>query len=166
MKVDMKTRRFLLLLMMESCLGLWAQEAAVVTVGGDVKQPLTLSAADLAKMPRAAVETKSDGLTVHYEGVWLHEILRQAGASNGTELRGKALASYVLVQAKDGYQVVYSLAELDPIFSNNTVLLADTSDGKALPAAEGPFRLVAPSDKRGARSVRMLARIEVVQLRK
>lgn len=165
MMIDMKTRRFLLLVM-GSCLGLWAQETAVVMVGGNVKQPLTLSAADLAKMPRATVETQHDGHTMHYEGVWLDEILKRAGAPNGAELRGKALASYVLVQAKDGYQVVYSLGELDPALGANQVLLADKAEGQPLPPNQGIFRLVAPKDKRAARSVRMVTRIEVVQLNK
>lgn len=101
-----------------------------------------------------------------HEGVWLHEVLKRAGVPSGTELRGKALAGYVLAEAQDGYQVVFSLAELDPVFTDNQVLLADTAGGKPLGGAQGPFRLVAPKDKRGARSVRMLARLEVVQLRK
>ena len=79
--------------------------------------------------------------------------------------RGKALAGYVLAEAKDGYQVLFSLAELDPAFIDNQILLADTLDGKPL-GAENRFRLVVPKDKPGARSVRMLTKLEVVQLRK
>ncbi len=81
-------------------------------------------------------------------------------------MRGKALASYVLAEAKDGYQVVFSLAELDPVFTESQILLADKADGKPLTGALGPFRLIAPKDKRGARSVRMLTRLDVVLLRK
>lgn len=143
-----------------------AQPAPTIEVTGAVKQGLRLTAADLSKMPRAAVETKTDGVTVQYHGVWLHEVLKKAGVPAGTELRGKALASYVVAEAQDGYQVVFSLAELDPMFANNPVLLADSADGKPLPGAQGPFRLVAPRENRGARSVRMLTKIEVVSLRK
>jgi DMSO/TMAO reductase YedYZ molybdopterin-dependent catalytic subunit len=146
---------------------MWSQDAAPgIQVTGAVSKPLTLTAADLAKMPRATVKTKSEGLEVSYEGVWLHEILKSAGAPSGTDLRGKALATYVTAEAKDGYQAVFSLAELDPVFTENQVLLADSADGKPLVGAQGPFRLVAPKDKRGARSVRMLTRLDVVQLRK
>jgi hypothetical protein len=35
-----------------------------------------------------------------------------------------------------------------------------------LSGVQGRFRLVVPKDKEGARSVRMLAKLEVVQLRK
>jgi len=141
-----------------------AQDA--VQVGGAVKQPLTLTAGDLAKMPRASVKMTSNGLETAYEGVWLHEILQRAGAPLGGALRGKALTTYVLIEAKDGYQVLFSLAEIDPAFTENQVLLADKADGKPLVGSQGPFRLVALKDKPGARSIRMVTRIEVVQLRK
>src|ERR1700755_2774679 len=84
-----------------------------VQVTGAVKQALTLFADDLAKMPRASVRTTSNGMETVYDGVWLHEVLKKAGVPQGSELRGKALASYVLAQAQDGYQVVFSLGELD-----------------------------------------------------
>src|SRR5262245_57923108 len=94
---------------------LWAQEPNTsIQVAGAVKQPLTLTADDLAKMPRASVKTSSNGMDTVYEGVWVHEVLKKAGVPQGEALRGKALASYVLAEAQDGYQVVFSLGELDP----------------------------------------------------
>jgi hypothetical protein len=45
-------------------------------------------------------------------------------------------------------------------------LLADKADGKALFGENGAFRLVIPTDKRGARSVRMLSKLEIVQVKK
>ena len=137
-----------------------------IQVTGSVKQSLTLTPDDLGKMPRASVHTKSHGLETVYEGVWLHDVLKKAGVPQGGELRGKALASYVLAEAQDGYQVVFSLAELDPAFIDNEILLADTADGKPLFGAQGRFRPVASKDKLGARSIRMLTKLEVVQLRK
>jgi hypothetical protein len=56
--------------------------------------------------------------------------------------------------------------ELDPDMTDGQFLLADTANGKALFGENGAFRLVVPKDKRGARSVRMLSKIEVVQVRK
>lgn len=159
----MYTRRLCLSLLLVAALAC-AQEAVQVT--GAVKQPLTLNPDELAKMPRASVKTTSDGIETTYEGVWVHEVLKRAGAPQGPSLRGKALAGYVLAQAQDGYQVVFSLAELDPAFIDNQILLADTANGKPLFGAQGRFRLVVPKDKPGARSVRMLTTLEVVQLRK
>jgi DMSO/TMAO reductase YedYZ molybdopterin-dependent catalytic subunit len=161
----MYTRRWLLLGLLAAAL-LPAQESAPsVQVTGAVKNGLTLSAEDLGKMPRASVRTTSNGVETVYEGVWLHEILKKAGVPQGSELRGKALTSYVLAEAQDGYQVVFSLAELDPSFVDGQILVADTANSKALSGAQGRFRLVVPKDKHGSRSVRMLGKLEVVQVR-
>jgi DMSO/TMAO reductase YedYZ molybdopterin-dependent catalytic subunit len=161
----MYTRRLFLI---TACFAgvLFAQDDQKLRITGAVKQPLALSGEDLAKMPRATVRTSSNGMETVYEGVWLHEVLKQAGVPQGGELRGKALAGYILAEASDGYQVVFSLGEVDPAFIDNEILLADTANGKPLFGAQGRFRLVVPKDKPGARSVRMLTRIEVVQLRK
>ena len=162
----MYTRRCLLLGLVTAGLLLAQDSQPTVQITGAVKQALTLSADDLAKMPRATVKTTSGGMDTVYEGVWLHEVLKKAGVPLGSELRGKALSSYVMAEAQDGYQVVFSLGELDPSFIDNEILLADTANGKALFGAQGRFRLVVPKDKPGARSIRMLTKIEVVQVRK
>jgi DMSO/TMAO reductase YedYZ molybdopterin-dependent catalytic subunit len=140
---------------------------AALTITGDIPATLTLKPDDLAALPReSATFTEEGGSKIVYEGVPLREILTKAGAPLGKDLRGKNLASYILAKAHDGYQVVFTLAELDPQFANESVLIADKRDGKPLPERQGPLRLVCASDKEGARSVRMLETIEVVRLRK
>ena len=142
-----------------------AQTAAdTLVVGGAVKTPLTVTAADLARMPRTTVTINEAGTDAHYEGVLLAEILKRAGAPTGAALRGKALASYLLCEAKDGYRVVFALAEFDPDFSDNPIIVADTRDGKPLVDAQGPLRIMAPRDKKAARGIRMLTKLTVVQL--
>ena len=140
------------------------EATATLSVAGDVSQALTMTPADLKAMPRTSVMVKEDAGEVHYEGVLVGELLKRAGAPVGRDLSGKAVASYVKAIAKDGYQVVFSLAELDPAFTPNDIIVADTIEGKPLFDYQGPFRIVAPHDKRGARSIRMLQRIEVVRL--
>lgn len=144
----------------------WAQSPASLTVSGDIQQPLTLTAADLARMPRATATTDNNGISTVYEGVWLSEVLKKAGVPLGARLRGPALAGYVLASASDGYQVVFSLGELDPDMTDGQFLLADKANGSPLSGQNGSFRLVVPKDKAGARSVRLLSKLEVVQLRK
>ncbi len=100
------------------------------------------------------------------KGVLVGDVLTRAGAPLGRELGGQAIASYVLAVAKDGYEVVFSLPELDPAFTDNDIIIADTIDGKPLFDYQGPFRIVAPHDKRGARSIRMVQRLDLVRLRK
>jgi DMSO/TMAO reductase YedYZ molybdopterin-dependent catalytic subunit len=141
--------------------------APELTIRGDIPAALVLKVDDLARMPRETVSVPDqDGTTVNYEGVLLREILKRAGVPLGKELRGKALASYVLAKAHDGYQVVFSLGELDTAFGAESIIVADKRDGKPLFGYQGPFRLVCPNDKAGARSVRMLETIELVRLQK
>ena len=144
----------------------FSQQSPSVSVTGAVKQPLTLTAADLAAMPRAKAVTDNNGIQTAYEGVWLNEVLKKAGVLLGAGLRGAALAGYIVASASDGYQVVFSIGELDPDMTDGQYLLADTANGKPLFGENGAFRLVIPTDKRGARSVRLLTKIEVVQLKK
>jgi len=135
-------------------------------VTGDVKTSLTLSAADIAAMPRTRVSVPDESRTVTYEGVRVAELLKKAGVPLGGELRGNSLATYVLAVASDGYSIVFSVGELDPALTANDIIVADTLDGKPLFGYQGPFRIVAPKDTRGARSLRMLERLEVVNLKK
>jgi DMSO/TMAO reductase YedYZ molybdopterin-dependent catalytic subunit len=138
-----------------------------LTVDGDIPAPLTITATDLAKMPRETVSlTDMDGSKTSYEGVALVEILKKAGVPLGKEMRGKALAGYMLAEASDGYQVVFSLGELDPDVGVTRVIVADRRDDQPLSATQGPIRLVVPSDKRPARSVRMVEKLHIVRLRK
>jgi hypothetical protein len=143
-----------------------AAAAVTLTIAGDVTGPLTIAPADLKNMPRTTVTVSEEGRQVSYEGVLVGELLKRAGAPVGRDLTGKAVATYVRASAKDGYQVVFSLAELDPAFTSNDIIVADTIDGKPLFDYQGPVRIVAPHDKRGARSIRMLQRLEVVRLAK
>jgi hypothetical protein len=146
----------------------WAngQSAPSIMISGAGAQPLMLTVADLAKMPRAIATTTGGGTETKYAGVWLYELLKKAGAPLGEQLRGEALTAYVLAEAADGYQVVFSLGELDPALFDNQVLAAATADGKPLFGGVGAVRIVAARDKRAARSVRMLTKLEIVQLRK
>ena len=116
-------------------------------------------------MPRTTVEaTDHDGTRATYEGVLLFEILKAAGAPLGDRLRGKTMMTYVLAKAKDGYQVLFALPELDPGFADQTVLVADRVNGKPLPDGQGPLRIVAPHEKRPARWIRMLQELKVRRL--
>lgn len=138
------------------------------TVGGAVKTPLTISVADLQKMPRTTIHVTNphNHQDETYDGVPLASLLQQAGVPQGEQIRGPWMAAYILAEAADGYRVVFSLAELDAAFLDSDVLVADTMNGAPLGPGEGPFRLVAPHEKRPARWVRMLKSITVVQVPK
>jgi DMSO/TMAO reductase YedYZ molybdopterin-dependent catalytic subunit len=139
--------------------------APVLTVAGAVTTPLSLTAEDLDKMPRTTATLTADGSTSTYEGVLLYDILVKAGWQFGRAMTGKPMASYLIATAKDGYQVVFALPEIDPQFSGAKVIIADKVDGASLPARDQPFRIVAPEDKMHARSIYSLVKLEVVRLR-
>lgn len=125
---------------------------------------MTLGSADLAKFTQHTIQVNEHGQTISYTGVLIRDVLAQAGAPSGDKLRGKALSSYVLATARDGYAVVYALPEFDSAFTNAQPLIASKAGGQSLPENQGPFRIVMPQDKKPARSLRMLRRIDVVQL--
>jgi len=161
------TGRLLAAVLLSGLLFAQAPPTAALSVQGDIATPLSLTADDLAKMPRETVSVPAaDGSKIVYEGVTLLALLQNAGAPFGKQLRGKVLSTYVLAKASDGYQVVFTLGELDPDFGNESILVADKRDGRPLPDKQGPFRLVCPNDHEGARSVRMLQTLEVVRLAK
>lgn len=95
-----------------------------------------------------------------YSGVPLVELLAKLGVPHGNDLMGKVFADYLVATGADGYRSVIALGEVDPEFHPGTVLIADTMDGKPLDKA-GPFRLVVSEDKRPARSVRNLVKVEL-----
>jgi DMSO/TMAO reductase YedYZ molybdopterin-dependent catalytic subunit len=138
--------------------------AATISITGDVPHPLTLSATDIAAMPRRTVQAAEHGQAAStYEGVALSDILTRAGVAFGSALHGPALATYVLCSAADGYHVVFTLAELDSAFSDRPIIVVDRKDGRPLEANAGPFRIVVPGDARPARWIRQLTGIAVVR---
>lgn len=141
---------------------IFAQDASI-SIQGEVTTPLTLSLGDLEKFENQTLKIKDrDGKEHTFEGPALAELLEKAGVTLGGSLRGKNLTKFVLVQAVDGYEVVYSLAEVDPEFSKETIILAIRKDGAAIPAGEGPFRMIAPGDKKPARWIREVRTIRVL----
>jgi hypothetical protein len=138
--------------------------AQSVSVSGLAGQAVTLSAADLAAMPRASVTLRLDGgRTEACEGVQLSDILAKVGAPQGKALRGPEMADIIVVEASDGYRVALALAETDPGMRSEKIVLADRCNGAAMAAPEGPLRLVVENDVRPARSARQVTAISLAR---
>jgi len=90
--------------------------------------------------------------------------LEKAGVGLGETLKGKRMASCLLVEATDGYRVVIALPEIDPAFNDKQMVLAFLKDGKRLNDKEGPYRLVIPDEKRMARWVRQVTTLRIVDV--
>jgi DMSO/TMAO reductase YedYZ molybdopterin-dependent catalytic subunit len=135
-------------------------------IAGAVTTPLDLTAADLKAMPRKTlrVDNAHSKKTEVYEGVLVEDLLQKAGVPQGESLRGQAMATYVLVEAADNYRVVFALEEFNSSFMDSEIILADTLDGAPITGALGPFRLVAPHEKRPARWVERVKSLTVVRV--
>lgn len=134
----------------------------ILKVTGDVPTPRELTAAEFERLPRRTVQTKDhDGKEAEFEGVPLVEVLKAAGVKFGRDLRGPALAAYLVVEASDGYRAVFALPELDPAFTDRVVLLADRRGGKPLAGNEGPLRVIVLGEKRHSRWVRQVVALRV-----
>ena len=69
-----------------------------------------------------------------------------------------------MAEAAGNYRVIFSLAEFNSSFQDSEIIVADTMDGAPIPGALGPFRLVAPHEKRPARWVEMVKSLTVVRV--
>lgn len=139
------------------------QTAPALRIEGQVPQPRSFTAAELAALPHIAQKAKDkEGKTHRYRGIELRELLKQAGAPQGKDIHGLVLGQALLVTAADGYKVVFALPELDPAFTERTVLLADQRDGQPLAAEQGPYQIIVPQEKRPTRWVRQVTSLRVV----
>jgi hypothetical protein len=125
--------------------------------------PVHLAIGDVKTMPHLTVTIHNSHTNADetYSGVRVADLLTKVGAPLGSDLRGKALAHYIVATGSDGYQAVIALGEVDPAFHPGEVLVADSMNGKALDEHNGPLQLVVTEDKRPARSVRNLTTIEL-----
>ncbi|HEV7378950.1 MAG TPA: molybdopterin-dependent oxidoreductase [Dyadobacter sp.] len=138
-------------------------QTTALTVSGEVETPLDLKLEDLFAFKQITEKvTDRDGKEHEFSGVALVDILSKAGVTLGAKLRGENLVKYVLITAADGYEVVYALAEIDPEFTDQIVLLATQKDGKPLGTGEGPLRIVAGKDKKPARWIREVRSVKVL----
>ena len=87
------------------------QQLTVQTENG---KPTVLARGDIEALPRIKVTAPVSGTSTTFEGVALEAVLEKAGVEFGQTLKGKRLASCLLVEAADGYRVVIALPELDP----------------------------------------------------
>jgi hypothetical protein len=139
-------------------------QAQQLTVQTSSAKSVVLTRADIEALPHVTVATGNPPDQSSFVGVSLSAVLEKAGVSLGESLRGKRLASYLLVGAADQYRVVFALPELDPAFSDKQFILAFQRNGKPLDEKEGPYRIVIPDEKRMARWVRQVTILKIADV--
>lgn len=118
----------------------------------------------IAGLPTREVRIMFHGEEQVCNGPLLTDVLAKLGAPSGGDVRGKALLLAVVVEARDGYRVAFTLGELDPLLGKAEVVLADRCNGALLSAEDGPFRLAVAGDTRGARSVRQVVSLRLAEV--
>jgi|SRR5215472_5319330 len=122
-----------------------------------------LSRSDLEALPHVKVTASEHASApVSFEGVSLKSVLEKAGVTFGESMKGKRLANCLLVEAADGYRVVFALPELDLAFTDKHIVLAFLREGKPLNEKEGPYRVIIPDERRMARWVRQVTTLKIV----
>jgi hypothetical protein len=126
---------------------------------------LDLTPGYLSKIEHSTVEAKgkNDTAARHYEGVPLWRILDHAGISSGKMKPKEIVKRYLVAQGKDGFKVVFSLAELDTAFTKKEVLLADKLNGQALAADRGPYQLIVRDELRPTRNCYQIVKLTVYE---
>jgi hypothetical protein len=125
-----------------------------ISVTGDVKTALSLDVAGMAaRNPQSVQVNFQEPDEAHtYKGPLLLDVAKEAGGEGnaGRDL----LARIVIATGQDGKKAVVSWGEMDPIFAGRKIIVGYEQDGADLSGAQGPARLVIPSDKSGrARSM-------------
>ncbi|MEQ1880568.1 MAG: molybdopterin-dependent oxidoreductase [Burkholderiales bacterium] len=137
-----------------------AQTLLTIRQEGSVLGIFSLATLEAAGAIAVTVEDDSGQLS-DYTGVPIWKLLESVGVALGKSVRGERLAEFVIVRAADGYRVLFSLAETDPLFRERSLLLCYRKNGGPLPAKEGPLRVVAVDEKRHARWVRQVTALEL-----
>lgn len=155
-----------LMVLIISLASLLKTQAQNITIKGEGITPLTISKGMFADMKQAVVMAKAHDEKVHrYSGVTIASLLTKAGVMLGDSAKKHTVTSYIIVTAADNYKAIYTLAEIDPLFANRIIILADREDKKALPLQDGPFQIIVPGEKKHGRWIRQVTGIEVVQVK-
>jgi len=123
--------------------GLLVEAVRTLVVQGINGTSATLSVSDLSKLPQQTVKATDHGTPAKFHST--------------------AASYHLLVEAKDGYRAVFAWAELDSTFMDKAVYVVTEWDGKPLSDKDGPFQLVVPGEKRGARWVRQVTALRIRQ---
>jgi len=134
---------------------------ATIELTGGATSPIALTPELLASLPQVeqdvTFQTSKGPSSGHYKGVLFWEVLKANKALDELQRNGELQKTF-LVTAKDDYKIAFSIGEIHPEFGNTPLMIATEVDGKPI---EGGPRIIVPSDKRGARAVQEIVKIEI-----
>ncbi|HKD61263.1 MAG TPA: hypothetical protein VKB47_12445 [Terracidiphilus sp.] len=96
-----------------------------------------------------------------YSGVPLADLLAKVGVPLGEKVHGKLFLTRIIAEGTDKYDVLFSLAEVDPSIHTGDVIIEDSVNEHKFDK-EGAFKIVSTEEKRPACWVRNLRAISVI----
>lgn len=140
--------------------GIGGEPTSQFAVRGGVETSTTFTLASLeALTPYTETATYMAGMTSvtdTYTGALLWDVLNSGGILTDPTIKNDILRKLVTAAGSDGYDVDFSLGEIDPTFGDEPILVA-YSDEDGLLGSDGFARLVVPGDIAGGRYVSNLA---------
>jgi len=138
-----------------------------LSLSGAVRVPGVFTLASLESLP-ATTETVTylaagTPVTATFTGVSIWTLLTDAGIVTNPAIKNDILNYYVLATGSDGYEAIFSLGELDPMFGGTGApdLIAYLQDGMPI-GVNGFARVVVPGDDFGGRYVSNLVSLQVI----
>jgi DMSO/TMAO reductase YedYZ molybdopterin-dependent catalytic subunit len=138
-----------------------------LSLSGAVQTPGVFTLSSLESLP-ATTETVTylaggTPVTATFTGVSIWTLLTDAGIVTDPAIKNDILNYYVLATGSDGYEAIFSLGELDPMFGGTGApdLIAYLQDGMPLDA-DGFARVVVPGDNFGGRYVSNLVSLQLI----
>lgn len=139
-----------------------------VLISGHVADPGIYNLPTTTPVTTESVTYTAAGVPVSdtYTGTTLWNLLADAGGVATTTAKNDILSKYVIATGSDGYQALFSLGEIDPMFGNQPVLIAyaDKAGQLGPNGSDGLARVVVPGDIAGGRYVSDLVSLRVVSL--
>jgi hypothetical protein len=142
-----------------------------VRVEGALPKTGTLGQAELEKLGSTTVAWTSHGQTHQVTGVRVDKVLLHFGFTPGqmgkdvpVKEKVKGYREVLVATARDGFQAVFSCAEVMEGMGATAAFIVWQVDGKPLGPEAGPLRLVVTTDGEPARSIRQLDSLRVLDV--
>lgn len=139
---------------------------------GDLPQLGPIRLADLEALGAETARWKVSGKTYEVVGVPLWKVLERHGFTAGSMAKGMKPSEkragwkkILIATSGDGFEAIFTCAELFPSMGSTKALVVYRMDGKPLPPETGPFRLAVLTDKEPSRSVFSVRSLEVRAIR-
>ena len=138
------------------------------TLSGAISNPATYTLSKLQALTQTTETATYSGpsglVTDTYTGLTLWNLITAAGLVTDAAIKNDVLRKYALVTGSDGYEAIFPLGEIAPMFGNQPDLVAFSDTGGQLGTGgpEGFARLVVPGDTAGGRYVSNIIGIQVI----